>query len=568
MNIQITRIAKLFKNMFENEIDMTDIEKTSNKYDPAFNSRCLAAYALEMKTGIDNDVAAKCVTDGYNDYGIDAVYKDDNGKVLYVVQAKWNQSGQETISQGDSLKFISGIEQILNMDFSGCNTKLLDKQAEIESAITDMEYKIEMIIIYTSKNPCPKETIDGIEKLKGKINDECNELLLAEVIKLSEIYESLSNATANQDIMFDDMILSDWGVMHDGEKDRGYYGMIEASTVAAWWQKYGNKLLAKNIRFFKGDTEVNNGILKCIQENPEEFCYYNNGIKIVANKITRKLAHSVDRKNGLFRLEGVSIVNGAQTTGSIGKAYIINKDAVSRAKLMVQIISLENSNSEFGEMITKLSNTQNKIDNKAFASMDPFQEKLRRDLLMDGIEYIYKDGDTSSGDKICNIDEATVSIGCFQDDIGLVTIVKSAIGSIYDDIEKPPYKKIFNTSTNAYLLWNTVRVSRVFNDINGQYQKKHNGVYKLTSIHGNRMLLHLVFRELKQCNDFTKEYIEINTTTIENMVSKYIDKLVQVKNKLYPDAYPANIYKNVGRCRKMMNYIEKTESERELKSNV
>ena len=484
------------------------------------------------------------------------------------MQAKWNQSGQETISQGDSLKFISGIEQILNMDFSGCNTKLLDKQAEIESAITDMEYKIEMIIIYTSKNPCPKETIDGIEKLKGKINDECNELLLAEVIKLSEIYESLSNATANQDIMFDDMILSDWGVMHDGEKDRGYYGMIEASTVAAWWQKYGNKLLAKNIRFFKGDTEVNNGILKCIQENPEEFCYYNNGIKIVANKITRKLAHSVDRKNGLFRLEGVSIVNGAQTTGSIGKAYIINKDAVSRAKLMVQIISLENSNSEFGEMITKLSNTQNKIDNKAFASMDPFQEKLRRDLLMDGIEYIYKDGDTSSGDKICNIDEATVSIGCFQDDIGLVTIVKSAIGSIYDDIEKPPYKKIFNTSTNAYLLWNTVRVSRVFNDINGQYQKKHNGVYKLTSIHGNRMLLHLVFRELKQCNDFTKEYIEINTTTIENMVSKYIDKLVQVKNKLYPDAYPANIYKNVGRCRKMMNYIEKTESERELKSNV
>lgn len=561
MNIKITRIAKLFKNMFENEIDMTDIEKTSNKYDSVFNSRCLAAYALEMKTGIDNDVAAKCVTDGYNDDGIDAVYKDDNGKVLYVVQAKWNQSGQGTISQGDSLKFISGIEKILNMDFSDCNTKLLDKQDEIESAITDMEYKIEMIIIYTSKNPCPKETTAGIEKLKGKINDECNELLLAEVIKLSEIYESLSNATVNQDIVFDDMFLSDWGVMRDGEKDRGYYGMIEASTVAAWWQKYGNKLLAKNIRFFKGDTEVNNGILKCIQENPEEFCYYNNGIKIVANKITRKLAHSVDRKNGLFRLEGVSIVNGAQTTGSIGKAYIINEDAVSRAKLMVQIISLENSNSEFGEMITKLSNTQNKIDNKAFVSMDPFQEKLRRDLLMDGIEYIYKDGDTSSGDKICNIDEATVSIGCFQDDIGLVTVVKSAIGSIYDDIEKPPYKKIFNTSTNAYLLWNTVRVSRAFNDINGQYQKRHNGVYKLTSIHGNRMLLHLVFRELKQCNDFTKEYIEINTTIIENMVSKYIDKLVQVKNKLYPDAYPANIYKNVGRCRKMMNYIEKTESE-------
>lgn len=65
--------------------------------------------------------------------------------------------------------------------------------------------------------------------------------------------------------------------------------------------------------------------------------------------------------------------------------------------------------------------------------MDPYQEKLRRDLLMDGIEYIYKDGDTSAGDKICNIDEVTVSIGCFQDDIGLVTVVKNAIGSILSD---------------------------------------------------------------------------------------------------------------------------------------
>lgn len=561
MNIQITRIAKLFKSKFESEINMSDVDVSSDKYNNIFNSRCLAAYALEMKTGIEDDVAAKCVTDGYNDGGIDAVYKDERGKVLYVVQAKWSQSGQGTISQGDSLKFISGIEKILNMDFSDCNKKLMNKQTEIESAITDMEYKIEMIIIYTSKNRCPKETIDGIEKLKGKINDECNELLLSEVIKLSEIYESLSNAAANQDIVLDDMLLNDWGVIHDGERERGYYGMMEAITVADWWQKYGNKLLAKNIRFFKGDTEVNNGILKCIQENPDEFCYYNNGIKIVANKIIRKLAYSSERKNGLFRLEGVSIVNGAQTTGSIGKAYMINKDAVSRAKLMVQIISLENTQNEFGEMITKLSNTQNKIDNKAFASMDPFQEKLRRDLLMDGIEYIYKDGDTSSGDKICNIDEATVSVGCFQDDIGLVTVVKSSIGSIYDDIEKPPYKMIFNSSTNAYLLWNTVRISRMFNCINGQYQKNHSGVYKLTSIHGNRMLLHLVFRELKQGTDFKKEYKEIDSSIIESMVSKYIEILVQVKNKLYPDAYPANIYKNVGRCRKIMNYIEEIEKD-------
>lgn len=561
MNIQITRIAKQFRQMYENEIDMTGIEQTSDKYSSSFNSRCLAAYALEMKTGIVHATAAKCVTDGYNDQGIDAIYKDESEKVLYVVQAKWTQTAQSTISQGDSLKFINGIEKILNLDFSDCNEKLLSKQSEIESAITDIEYKIKMLIIYTSKNACPKETIECVEKLKDRINDECNELLLSEIINLTEIYDSLSNAAANQDIVLNDVLLNDWGVIHDGDTERGYYGMMEASSIAVWWQNHGNNLLAKNIRFFKGDTEVNNGILKCIQENPEEFCYYNNGIKIVAKKITRKLAYSSDRKSGLFTLEGVSIVNGAQTTGSVGKAYTINADVVNKAKIMVQIISLENSTNGFGEMITKLSNTQNKIDNKAFVSMDPYQEKLRRDLLMDGIEYIYKDGDTSAGDKICNIDEVTVSIGCFQDDIGLVTVVKNAIGSIYDDIEKAPYKKIFNPSTNAYLLWNTVRISRTFNKINNEYQRKSNGVNKLTSVHGNRMLLHLVFRELKKRYDFTNEYIEIDSPLIETLTLKYINILVRAKNEMYPDAYPANIYKNIGRSKEIMLYIEKIENE-------
>ena len=75
------------------------------------------------------------------------------------------------------------------------------------------------------------------------------------------------------------------------------------------------------------------------------------------------------------------------------------------------------------------------------------------------------------------------------------------------------------------------------------------------------MLLHLVFRELKQGTDFKKEYKEIDNSIIESMVSKYIEILVQVKNKLYPDAYPANIYKNVGRCRKIMNDIEEIEKD-------
>lgn len=555
MNVQVMRIATKFKEMFCDEIDMKDVEDTSEKYENCFNSRCLAAYALVVQCGIDNDIAARCVTDGFHDWGIDAVYKDENSKILYVVQAKWSNDGNGTISQGDSLKFVSGIEKILNMDFDDFNNKILKKRMEIESAVKAMDYQIKMIIIYTSNNDCPDEANKGIESIKHRINDDCNELLLSDVIKLESIYNSLANATINQEIVLDDVIINDWGVIQEGTAERGYYGMVSASDIAIWWKDYGNKLLAKNIRFFKGDTEVNNGIMKCLKESPEKFCYYNNGIKIIANKITRKLAHSTDRKNGLFRLEGVSIVNGAQTTGSIGRAYMGNPDTVEKAKLMVQIISLENSTEDFGNTITKLSNTQNKIENKAFASMDSLQEKLRKDLMMDGIEYVFKDGDTSSGDKICNIDEAVVAIGCYKSDVSLVALIKRAVGSIFEDISKAPYKTIFNPSTNAYLIWNTIKVSRIFDRINDTYQCENNGIRKLVSVHGNRLLLHMIFEELRENYIFNEGYIDIDENIIKELVEKYIDLFVEAKDCLYPDAYPANIFKNAGRCKAVKEFI-------------
>lgn len=561
MNVQVMRIATKFKEMFSDEIDMADVDVASEKFENCFNSRCLAAYALMVQCDIDNEGAAKCVTDGFHDWGIDAVYKDESSKILYVVQAKWSNDGNGTIAQGDSLKFISGIEKILNMDFDDFNDKILKKRMEIESAVKAMDYQIKMIIIYTSNNECPDEASKAVESLKQRINDECNELLLSDVVKLSNIYDSLANATINQDIILDDVIVNDWGVIQEGTAERGYYGMVSASDIAIWWKDYGNRLLAKNIRFFKGDTEVNSGIAKCLKENPEKFCYYNNGIKIIANKITRKLAHSTDRKNGLFRLEGVSIVNGAQTTGSIGRTYMTNPDTVEKAKLMVQIISLENSEEDFGNTITKLSNTQNKIENKAFASMDSLQEKLRKDLMMDGIEYVYKDGDTSSGDKICNIDEAVVAIGCYKSDVSLVALIKRAVGSIFEDISKAPYKTIFNPSTNAYLIWNTIKVSRVFDKINADYQRENNGIKKLISVHGNRLLLHMIFEELNKNYNFNIGYVDIDENVLKELLGKYIDLFADAKDSLYPDAYPANIFKNAGRCKEMKEFIVSKQEE-------
>lgn len=91
-------------------------------------------------------------------------------------------------------------------------------------------------------------------------------------------------------------------------------------------------------------------------------------------KITRKLLHGTTREMGLFVLEGVSLVNGAQTTGTIGTLFAESPEILTTANVLVQIIDLGDSDETQATQITKLSNTQNRIDGKDFASLIPIKK--------------------------------------------------------------------------------------------------------------------------------------------------------------------------------------------------
>ena len=72
----------------------------------------------------------------------------------------------------------------------------------------------------------------------------------------------------------------------------------------------------KNIRYYKGSTEVNQGIKDVLKTQPDKFFTTITVLKIfVPEKSLKRAAYSTGREIGLFALEGVSLVNGAQTTG-------------------------------------------------------------------------------------------------------------------------------------------------------------------------------------------------------------------------------------------------------------
>lgn len=552
-NLKLIRIQTKLDELFDSKIDLSDITNTDERSN-AFYSRSMAALAIVMSCGIDYDLAAQSITDGYHDMGIDAVYNDTSQKKLFLVQSKWRKDGIGGITQEEGNVFAEGVRRILNYDLSGCNAKLVAKKQSIDAAIRDMEYQIEIVYCHTGNQSISNYASRPINELLKQVNeDDSTELLIFSEKKLQDIYDYLANGQSSDNIVLDDVLLSNWGTAE--APFRAYYGTLPASAVGEWYYQYGNRLFAKNIRYYKGSTEVNQGMKDVLKSAPDKFFYYNNGIKLLCKRITKKAAYSTSRDIGLFVLEGVSLVNGAQTTGAIGTVFTETPEALDSARVFVQMIELGDASEEQAIQITKLSNTQNRIDSKDFASLDPNQERLRMELSLGGIQYLYKSGaKIEEPDKQISLDEAIISQACMLSDLSMVALTKRNVGALTENIEKAPYKLLFNNATNSFSLYNGVQVLRALDSCIGQNESGTTGRKRLVLIHGNRFLLYLILKRVKETEGFETKYMTYES--IKNEVTPIFAELWESvfasMEANFPDAYPAHIFKNVGRLKELI----------------
>lgn len=436
-NINIRRVKANLKELFEDKIDMRDFPENQSKH---FETRTLAAVALMMMAGIDVPQASIHITDGYHDMGIDAIYLDESQKKLFVIQSKWREKGTGGISQEEISTFAQGIERILAEDLEGANAKIMAKQTDVDKVLTKMDYQIHAIFIHTGDQKISPYAERPISDLLKRTNDDVSTILLFDEINFKDVYNFLANGQDQAGIDIDDVILSNWGKIETPFVS--YYGTISATMIGEWYKEFGNKLFAKNIRFYKGNTDVNEGMKKVLMNEPDKFYYYNNGIKLLCKSIKRKAKDSTTNTTGLFALEGVSLVNGAQTTGTIGSLYMEKPDQISKAMVMIQIIDLSNVDTETSTQITRLSNTQNRIENKDFAALDPEQERIRMELMFSHYAYLYKSGDRITNlDKQISFDEAIIALACRYSDISYAVTAKGNVGTLSEDITKTPYIK-------------------------------------------------------------------------------------------------------------------------------
>ncbi|MCH7847223.1 MAG: AIPR family protein [Planctomycetes bacterium] len=230
---------------------------------------------------------------------------------------------------------------------------------------------------------------------------------------------------------------------------------IKGNWLRNLYEKKGvrERLFALNIRDWLGRrTSINKDIVTTIEEEPENFFYFNNGISCVCTSL------EVDSEH-ILRAENFYIINGAQTVGAI-------VDAKSEAEIYVLMRITESSRKTqirgINEKIIRFNNTKNAIRISDFRANDQIQEWLEKNLSpkrgrdhLPLIEYHRRRGTgarTKSGSRILRLDEFAKIRYAFEYEPTLVINSPKDLFTSKVDHSEGAYEKAFGVNGKLEIL--------------------------------------------------------------------------------------------------------------------
>lgn len=166
----------------------------------------------------------------------------------------------------------------------------------------------------------------------------------------------------------------------------------------------GYPIFDKNIREYLGNKGVNKSIYQTLldEEDRKNFFYYNNGITVICDKMTKIITQTSDyNMNAAFTIENPQIVNGCQTVNSIYEA-LKNIDPNKLEKdfkdtfVMLKILEIDRDDSADDRLykdIVKYTNSQNSIDEKTFVANTNTFIRLQNEFESKGFLLLIKQSD-------------------------------------------------------------------------------------------------------------------------------------------------------------------------------
>ncbi len=507
--LEIQQIQAFLKTQFNGAI--VGVGKTPTDIERNFLSKALAAYFLMIRAGASKADAVAASIDGGNDHGVDSVYISPTG-VFWLVQSKYIHEGKGEPALGEASKFKDGVQDFAAGKFGRFNAALQAKLPAIQTAMANA-YSVQFALVYTGTS-LNDDRIQLFSDLESAINVVQPGRARFVRYGLYDFHESLIAKRAEKTITAE-IELRNFGLVE--RPVRAFYGVMRVRDLAALYIEHDHALVRENIRRYRGSSRVNVEITKTLLEAPEHFVYFNNGVTLLCEKVSHVGPMDTERKVAKFRLEGVSIINGAQTVGTVAQQPLAHYDT-HPADVLVTCIQSAGDPVDFGDRVTEYRNNQNAVRTEDFIALDDNQENWRRTLQASGVTYIYKPSaqDPHAAERVFTAQEAANYLACASKDgkawaDGLKLVMggsaalwdqkKNYFGADVTQVEDSVYGRLFLSSMTARRLWRTTQIGRLVRDaVDADIQTlpPPEAALEKASLY---LIVHLVFSRLQRLCD-------------------------------------------------------------------
>lgn len=202
-----------------------------------------------------------------------------------------------------------------------------------------------------------------------------------QVWDISRLHKVVESAAGHEETAID--FRSDFGKgipcipAHEaGGHCKSYLCVAPARMLAELYGRYGAKLMEQNVRTYLQERgAVNKGIRRSIQNEPDMFFAYNNGISATAAEV-----RTSEGEGGIPEIvfaRDLQIVNGGQTTASIFWAQKAHGASLDHVFVQMKLsVVLPEQASQVVPKIAEYANSQNKISAADFFSNHPFHMRM------------------------------------------------------------------------------------------------------------------------------------------------------------------------------------------------
>jgi hypothetical protein len=351
-----------------------------------YGNNSLLLFALEMQFEIEDihTVAADALTDGYDDKKCDLVYVDIDQGSAVIAQAYFSSDPSKKEAPAHKASDLNtAVGWLLSRELSDLPERIKPAATQLRDALQNGQIKT-IQFWYVHNLPESQNVKNELETVKGNAYSSLKQLLdstisLPDVVslevgknKLDDWYKALTTPILVVDT-FDVEVIGGYIISSPSNDWSAFVTAIPAQWIYQMFNRHKSDLFSANIRGYLGsrkvDANINNGIKTTASSDANHFWVYNNGLTILTTSF------NYDESNNKLSVQGVSIVNGAQTTGAIGSLTVPpGSDAMVPARFV------QCQGRDIITRIIQFNNSQNQVEAPDFRSGDDVQNRLREEF--------------------------------------------------------------------------------------------------------------------------------------------------------------------------------------------